>query len=211
MMNKFVRNYWNQLSAKQQAIFAVIQGSVIGGIIGIAINIHIELSPKYDILFSNLPNDDIPIITQLLEDHHIPYKVDRSNRAIQIPAEQILEQRMMLATENLPSNSVEIEEVIYTKYSAITTELEKVISSLTGIENARVLIDIPENPPQGIPQDGKASVILRLREGYHPSKAELDGIVHLVSSSVEYLTPENVTVVDSQGNELRLSKTQTQD
>jgi len=43
-------------------------------------------------------------------------------------------------------------------------------------------------------------VVLRLRPGYKLSALNIAAITHLVSGSVEGLTSENVTVIDSQGN-----------
>jgi flagellar M-ring protein FliF len=44
-----------------------------------------------------------------------------------------------------------------------------------------------------------ASVLLRLRPGIELARGKISGIVHLVSSSVENLQPENVTVIDDTG------------
>jgi flagellar M-ring protein FliF len=48
-------------------------------------------------------------------------------------------------------------------------------------------------------ESASASVVLKLHHGKWLSQPQVQGIVHLVSSSVSRLTPENVTVVDSNG------------
>jgi flagellar M-ring protein FliF len=45
----------------------------------------------------------------------------------------------------------------------------------------------------------KASVQVRVREGYRPSRAQIQGIVHLIASGVENLDPDEVTIVDQTG------------
>ena len=47
-----------------------------------------------------------------------------------------------------------------------------------------------------------ASVILKLRRGKYLSKDQIQGIVHLVSSSVSRLDPEDVTIIDNSGKML---------
>ncbi|GAJ07323.1 unnamed protein product, partial [marine sediment metagenome] len=44
-----------------------------------------------------------------------------------------------------------------------------------------------------------ASVVLQLKPGYRPSSLNIAAITHLVSGSIEGLSSENVTVVDSRG------------
>ena len=44
-----------------------------------------------------------------------------------------------------------------------------------------------------------ASVVVKLRPGKWLNADQIQGIVHLVSSSVSRLKPENVTVVDNSG------------
>jgi len=50
----------------------------------------------------------------------------------------------------------------------------------------------------------KASVVVTPHSGRGVSTPQVKAIVHLVSSSVPYLTPENVSVVDDQGNLLTM-------
>ena len=54
-----------------------------------------------------------------------------------------------------------------------------------------------------------ASVVLKLRPGKWLSQHQVSGIIHLVSSSVPRLTPENVTVVDHNGKMLSEFKEQS--
>lgn len=80
-------------------------------------------------------------------------------------------------------------------------ELARILQSIEGVESARVMLAIPEDqlfvkeeqPP-------KASVTLRLRRGTRLNDQQVNGVVHLVSSSVDGMLPENVSVIDSGGN-----------
>ena len=76
------------------------------------------------------------------------------------------------------------------------------------VERARVHLAIPERRLFTTEQDrARASVVVSLRANQNLSKAQIQGIVHLVSSSVEGLQARDVTVVDGHGNLLSNSST----
>jgi len=86
---------------------------------------------------------------------------------------------------------------------AIQGELERTISQLSGVEQARVHLVIPQDRLfQSERQSPSASVVLKLRTGAAPSEEEVSAVVHLVSAAVEGLKPEGVTVVDTRGRVL---------
>jgi flagellar M-ring protein FliF len=58
-------------------------------------------------------------------------------------------------------------------------------------------------------ESASASVVLKLRHGKWLSQQQVQSIVHLVSSSVSRMGPENVTVVDSNGRLLTGSEDET--
>ena len=51
-------------------------------------------------------------------------------------------------------------------------------------------------------QPATASVIIKLVAGKRLGEAQIDGIIHLVSSSIEGLAPDHVTVIDQNGTVL---------
>ncbi|OGW19352.1 MAG: flagellar M-ring protein FliF, partial [Nitrospinae bacterium RIFCSPLOWO2_12_FULL_47_7] len=84
---------------------------------------------------------------------------------------------------------------------ALQGELVRTIKALDAVEQARVHLVIPkeslflkEKPK------GKASVMLKIKAGKALSQEQIQGIVHLISSSVEGILPGDVVVVDLKGN-----------
>ena len=53
------------------------------------------------------------------------------------------------------------------------------------------------------------SVLLKLRPGETLTPRQVNGIIYLVSSSVENLKPSNITIVDTNGNILCRSRGMT--
>ncbi len=169
----------------------------------------------YSLLFANLPNRDAASVVQWLKDRKIPYRLEDGGRDILIPAEQVYETRIELAGSGLAEGGVGFE--IFDKQSfgmtdfaqkvnyrrALQGELMRTIASLAPVEAARIHLALPEKRLfREQQQPATASVIVKLAPGRKLNEAQLQGIVHLVSGSVEGLEAENVTVVDSSGQAL---------
>jgi flagellar M-ring protein FliF len=88
-------------------------------------------------------------------------------------------------------------------------ELARSIMQIGSVQSARVHLATPKQsvfvrdrtPP-------KASVVLAPYQGRAVSASQVQAIVHLVSSSVPYLTPDHVTVVDNVGKLMTESATE---
>ena len=79
--------------------------------------------------------------------------------------------------------------------------MARTITQMPEVERARVHLAIPERRLFATEQDrARASVVVSLRASQTLSKAQIQGVVHLVSSSVEGLQSRDVTVVDGHGN-----------
>jgi flagellar M-ring protein FliF len=84
---------------------------------------------------------------------------------------------------------------------ALEGELMRTIMQLSDVKAARVHIVMPKN--RLFKEDKKeatASVVLKLKSSGGISKSQVAGIAHLVASSVEGLKPENISIIDYNGN-----------
>lgn len=169
--------------------------------------------PEHLPIYSNLSAEDAGDIIAYLKENKIPYKLTSSGKVIQIPQNKIYETRIELASRGLPRGSgIGFEVFDNTKLGmtefvqnvnyqrALQGELSRTINGLSEVESSRVHIVLP---PKSlfIDQDepASASVSLKLHQGRWLSKDQIQGIVHLISSSVARLNPENVTIVDNSG------------
>lgn len=172
--------------------------------------------PGETVLFSNLSTQDAGEITAKLSEMQVPYQLIGDGTTISVPAEQVHQTRLNLAQEGLPRGSGVgfeifdetslgmtefVQKVNYRR--ALQGELARTISSLDGIESARVHIALPERS-LFIDEDQptKASVSLQLDQYVQIKGDQVKGIIHLVASSVEGLDPVNVIVVDADGRVL---------
>src|ERR671926_55010 len=83
---------------------------------------------------------------------------------------------------------------------ALEGELERTITKMRGIESAQVHLALHESSSfRSADRPSEASVVLKPRDGEEPSRDIVQGIAHLVASSVDGLESEHVTVVDDGG------------
>jgi flagellar M-ring protein FliF len=83
---------------------------------------------------------------------------------------------------------------------ALQGELSRTINRIGEIESSRVHIVLPEKSLFLEEEEpATASVVLELQPGKWLNQSQINGIVHLVSSSVASLSPEKVTLVDQNG------------
>ena len=86
---------------------------------------------------------------------------------------------------------------------ALQGELMRAINTLTAVKQSKVILAMPQKKTF-LEEGGQpsASVVLELHPGKTLSPEQVRGITFLVSSAVENLDPDRVTVVDSRGKML---------
>ncbi len=170
--------------------------------------------PDYRVLFSNYSDKDGGAIVAALEKMNVPYKFSESGTAILVPAAQVHQARLKLASDGLPRGgnigfeilenqkfgvSQFVEQVNFQR--ALEGELERSIQAIGAVEVARIHLAIPKASVfVRDQQKPTASVLLNLRAGRSLDAQQIGAVVHLVASSVPDLPATNVTVVDQNGN-----------
>jgi flagellar M-ring protein FliF len=171
-------------------------------------------TPSYRPLTMMLPETDKQLAIETLKAGNLSPQLDNNTGQIMVPGDKYQEARMLLASKGLPRTEVQgmetlkdmpamttsqfMEQVRYN--NAMEQELAKTISQIAGIRNARVHLAAPKQSVfvrDRVPT--KASVIITRAPGKQVSSANVQAIIALVASSVPYLAPENVSVVDNYG------------
>lgn len=190
---------------------AVLIGAAAFVVAALIVLVLFNQGPEYQVLYSNLSQEDSGAVIEKLKEKRIPYKVDGS--AITVPSEKVYETRMELAGQGVPQGggigfeifdktsfgvTDFVQKVNYKR--ALQGELSRTISQIKEVESARVHLAIPE---KGVFLDeqkkARASVILKLKQGNSLSQGQVSSIVHLVANSTDNMRPEDVTVVDTAG------------
>jgi len=194
---------------------------VLGVVVAAAVAAGVVLwmwaqKPELQLLYSNLTPSDSGVIISKLREGRVPFEVSDGGTAILVPRSQVHELRMQLASQGLPQGGgVGFE--LFDKSPLGTTdfvqrlnvrralegELSRTIGQLNKVSKARVHLVTPEKSLFTERQQApRASVIIELRPGQKLSPEQIQAIVHLVTSSVEGLEANNITVVDNDGRVL---------
>lgn len=168
--------------------------------------------PSLQLLYSNLEADDAGAISTKLREMGIPFELQGTS--VFAPGDQVATIRMQLAGAGLPQTggvgyeifdkttmgtTEFIQKVNYRR--ALEGELARSIGQISEVSKARVHLVVPTRSVFLERQEQtRASVIVHLRPGKALSSAQVQGIVHLVSSGVEGLGPQTISVIDNHGN-----------
>jgi len=200
----------------------IIIGSAITGIVAFLAFLILynsegtkEDNEGYQVLFDQLsPQDAAQVIAQL-EKEKIPYKIPREN-VIEVPKEVVYKERITIASLGIPKEGhvgfelFDKQEFGATNFDqdvkfrrALEGELARSIDSLAPVEKSSVSLALPKETlfvSEEVPPS--ASVMVQLHEDRKLTSKQIRGIKKLVAASVPKLKPENVTLIDSEGNSL---------
>ena len=171
---------------------------------------------EYATLFSNLEEADAGTIVNDIKAKGIDYKLEDNGTTILIDQAQVDTYRIELAVNDmLPKSNTGFEifdetsmmatdedrKIMYQR--AVTGELERSISALDSIEQAKVLLSLPEDSVftnEENQSKASASVVLTPISGSQIPVSAVQGIASLISGAVDNLPKENIKIVDTAGN-----------
>ena len=183
---------------------------VVIGIVGLMMGRQAE----WRVLYANLPDKDGGAVVAQLSQMNIPYQYAAGGGAILVPADKVYDTRLKLASQGLPKGAVTGFELMDTAnrfgmtqfqerltfQRGLEGELTRTIQSMASVQSARVHLALPnQNGFFREQQKPSASVLVSLNAGRTLDRAQLAGIIHLVSSSVPEMDPKAVSVLDDSG------------
>ncbi len=198
------------LPAKSKFNLGLGAAVLVGVVLALVVWSH---QGDYKVLYANLSDKDGGAIIAQLSQMNIPYRHSDGGAAILVPASQVHDARLKLASAGLPKASVGGFEMMdsarfgqtqfqerLTFQRGLEGELSRSIGSLAAVESARVHLALPnQNGFFRELQIPSASVVLSLHAGRALDRGQVAGIVHLISSSVPEMSPKAVSVLDQTG------------
>lgn len=191
----------------------VIGASILAAVGSLWLFVSLLGRGNYEPLYSGLEPEEANTIAKRLAQEGIPSRVSPDGKSLSVPANRLDKARLDMASQGLPQTGrlgFEIfnqtnwgesdfaEKVNYQR--ALEGELERTIQELNDVAAVRVHLVLPhESLFSDREREAKASVLVKVRDG-HLSQKSLRAITYLVASAVDTLRPENVTVVDADGN-----------
>ncbi|HDM78052.1 MAG TPA: flagellar M-ring protein FliF [Deltaproteobacteria bacterium] len=207
-----IKQVFGSLPPAKKITFIVLFVAVLGGF---ALIIFLNNRPNYRILYSYISIEDLQAIKTKLDKEKIPYKLEGTN-SIAVPEDKIYQVRIMLASSGLPGGNITgfelfdknqmgttdfVQKINYQR--ALQGELSRTINEIPEVLESRVHLVVPEESL--FIEDQKeptAAVVLKLRPGSSLSSKQIQGIVHLLTSSVKGLKASNVSIIDAAGGTL---------
>ena len=213
-----LQELWNRYQSKRKYI---IIGALLVLVLAFAgISFWYGSKPEYVPLYTNLETKDAGDVVNSLKESGVPYELieDKKGATILVPVTQVHDLRLELASAGLPRGNKGFElfddsKLGVTEFQnkinylqALQGELTRTIEHLDSVEKARVHIVLPEDSLyKKNEKPATASILLMLKPETKLTTPEVKGIVNLVSHSIQGLSPENITIVDEQGNILNKS------
>ncbi|HBX23706.1 MAG TPA: flagellar M-ring protein FliF [Desulfotomaculum sp.] len=212
MLDK-LRQWWQSLRQSQR-ITLILGCTLI--LVTIAVLAQLILRPAYTPLFTELEPLDAGKIIEELESANTPYQLADNGKTIEVPEDMVYRLRIQMASTGvLHSSGVGFELFDQKKFGitefeqhvgyqrALQEELRRTIVQLGEVEQARVHLVLPRESvfldEQVTPS---ASIALKIRPNVNLGSDQVRGIQSLVMGSIQGLTPENVHIIDMNGNML---------
>jgi flagellar M-ring protein FliF len=206
-----VKKLLGALTPRQLATIVIVAIAVVAGVMGFS---HWERESGMRPLYTGLAPEDASAIVQKMHEGGVDYRITNNGTELLAPEDKVPELRLEMAGLGLPKTGrigFEIfdktnfgitdfaEHVNYRR--ALEGELERSIMAISDVQQARVHVTLPKDSVfTDAREPAKASVLVGLRPGTRLSAPNVVAITNLVSSAVEGLTPEAVSVVDMSGN-----------
>jgi len=188
-------------------------GAVTAILIGFLTVITIRFSDEpMAPLYTDLTFEDSSAIVNDLEARNIPYELRNDGASILVAKDKVLRTRFQLAEQGLPTGG-SIGYEIFDKSDtlgatnfvqninhlrALEGELTRTIRAIDRVISARVHLVIPERELfKRERKEPSASIVLKSR-GVLDAQ-QIKAIQHLVSTAVEGLAPQHVSIVDETG------------
>ncbi len=207
---------------KLTKIQKIIIASAVAGIVAFLVFLVVYTSDGkkggndgYQVLFDQLSAQDAAKVIEQLEKDQVPYRIPSENM-IEVPKEAVYKERINIASLGIPKEGhvgfelFDKQEFGATSFDqevkfrrALEGELARSIDSLAPVEKSSVSLALPKETlfvSEEVPPS--ASVMVQLYPDRKLTAKQIMGIKKLVASAVPKLTPENVTLINSEGETL---------
>ncbi|MGY1805725.1 flagellar basal-body MS-ring/collar protein FliF [Blastococcus sp. SYSU D00922] len=207
------RSTFSTISLGQKVVIGLL---LIGLLLGGFFFFRWITAPTQAPLFSNLAATDASAIVEELNASGVPYTLTDGGGTILVDKEKVYDLRLQMSGQGLPAGqdtgyalldeqgitTSEFQQQV-TYQRALEGELSKTLEALDGVNSAVVHVALPEDEVFVTEQsEPTASVLLDLAAGTSLSGEQIQAVTNLVSSSVQDMDPEQVTVTDASGQVL---------
>ena len=206
-------NFWRQRSRKQKGL--MVSSVVLFLIIVIGGMIFFSRTPMVQ-LYSGLSAEEAGQVKVELDTRGIEHEVRNGGTTIYVPEGQAEGLLVELAALGIPDSGqidygffsantswgVTDNEFGMIKLDAMQSELGNLLSGFSGINQANVMINLPEESVFITEQTDSTSVAINLilEPGHQFNNEQVRALYHLVEKAVPNLTTDNIVIMDQYFN-----------
>ena len=212
-----ISQYWNKFTKRQRILLI----STVVFLIIAAVALTIQFSKtEYEVAFTDLSAEDSAGVMSYLESGNIPFELNKDGTSISVPSTQAARVKVDVGSQGLVQNGSigydifeqngsmmgSTDKEFEVKYAnAFNGEIEQMLRTMQGVQDAKVLVNLPEKSLfAGSDQEtASASAVLTLQPGYQMSQKAVDGYFNLMKTAVPNLPLENITISTNQDEELQ--------
>ncbi|MFC4557113.1 flagellar basal-body MS-ring/collar protein FliF [Virgibacillus kekensis] len=203
------KSFWTRRTKSQKGIFIgsiAIVAAIIAAVILFSSNSR--LVP----LYNDLSLQEVGQIKAELDARGITYEIDGGGKTILVPDTHVDSLLVDLASQGIPDTGnidysffsenaswgITDNEFNMIKLDAMQTELATLIEGVDGINEAKVMINMPKEPVfvSETSQPASASIVLTTQPGYEFKGNQIDTLYRLVSKAVPNLPAENIVIMN---------------
>ncbi|HYE78316.1 MAG TPA: flagellar basal-body MS-ring/collar protein FliF, partial [bacterium] len=204
--------WWNELPPNSRLLWGLLSALLLAVVAFLGMRVS---QPEYVVMYSGLTQEDSAAMADVLRSENIPFRLSDTGDALLVPAAHRDEARLAVAGEGVLPAGPKGYEILdspspfsLSDFSqrvnlqrAREGELARTLMSLEGVQDARVLLNLPDDSPfLGEKSEPGASVALTLRGRQSLAESEAQTIANLVAAAVPELDPRNVVIVDQYAN-----------
>jgi flagellar M-ring protein FliF len=215
-----VKQLWERAFA-QFRTFTVAQrigmvGAAVAVVVGVLLFSRWSGTPDMAALYTDLAPTDAAAITERLSSKGVGYELADQGTTVKVPRDQLYDLRLEMSASGIPSGGsggwsiLDDQGITTSEFSqqvgyqrAMEGELARTVAALDVVDSATVHLVLPKRDAFVLDETkASASVLIRTRPGRSLTSSQVQAVVNLVSSSVQGLTTDAVTVADTAGNVL---------
>lgn len=191
-----------------------MMGAAVIAVVALITMFFMVSGRDYVPLLTNIPSEQVSVIIAKLNEKTVPFQLRDGGKTIAVPNELLHSTQMTLMAEIGSTRLGAIGFEIFDKQDfgtnsnaqrinyqrALQGEIMRSINTLSAVKQSKVILALPQK--KTFLEDGSqatASIVVELHQGKELSPEQVRGIRFLVSSAVEGLDPDKVTVLDDRG------------
>ncbi|MBP0726242.1 flagellar M-ring protein FliF [Bacillus sp. RG28] len=204
-----IKSYWKSRTQFQKGLIIGIP-LILALIIGITT--YFLTKVNYVPLYSNLTPAETGQIKQTLDSQGVSSEIQDNGKTIYVPDNVVDSLKVDLAAKGIPDSgtidysffsknsnfSMTDNEFNVLKLEAMQNELANLMKQIDGVNNAKVMINLPQQSlwVSDQNQTASASIVLDTKPGYNFTPDQITALYHLVSKSIPNLPTDNIVITN---------------